>query len=43
MNEAVAVGGWAMIASMGLIVVIALLAAGLLSYLDPPIDHGDDH
>lgn len=43
MNEAVMVGGLAMMASMGLIVVIALAASALLGFLDPRIDHGDEH
>lgn len=42
MNEAVMIGGLALIASMGLIVVIALAASALLGYLDPRIEHGDD-
>jgi len=43
MNDAVMVGGIAMLGSMGLIVVIALAAAAILGYLDPRIDHGEDH
>ncbi|WP_281385443.1 hypothetical protein [Teredinibacter franksiae] len=43
MNEVVMVGGYAMLGSMGLIVVIALVAAGILGYLDPRIEHGDGH
>jgi len=43
MNDAVFFGTWALFGSMGAIVVIALLAAALLAYLDPRIDHGDDH
>ncbi|SMF22562.1 hypothetical protein SAMN02745866_01424 [Alteromonadaceae bacterium Bs31] len=43
MNEAVSMGAIAMLASMGLIVVIALVAAGLLSFFEKRIDHGDEH
>ncbi|WP_281388169.1 hypothetical protein [Teredinibacter haidensis] len=43
MNEVVMVGGYALIGSTGLIVVIVLVASAILGFLDPRIDHGDEH
>ncbi|WP_268871336.1 hypothetical protein [Teredinibacter purpureus] len=43
MNSAVMVSGLAMFGSMGLIVVIALVASGLLAFFENKMDHSNDH
>lgn len=42
MNEAVMVGGFALLGSMSLIVIIAVVASALLGFLDPRIHHSDE-
>ncbi|TVZ37535.1 hypothetical protein P886_1876 [Alteromonadaceae bacterium 2753L.S.0a.02] len=41
MNDAVVIGGLAMFASTGFIVVVALTAAALLGFFEKRIDHGE--
>lgn len=42
MNEAVMVGGLALLGSMGFIVIIALVASALLGFFDQHIHHGEE-